>query len=67
MSLRGDDRWEALVLVAAGLPTIVIGAVAVRWILAYDIPDAAWQRREITDRREAPWHELRTTWSSCAG
>ena len=42
--LDPDARWLAFVLVPAGLLTLGIGAAGLRWIVRYEIPDAAWQQ-----------------------
>src|SRR6266536_3878658 len=43
LSLDADARWLAFALVPAGLLMLGIGAAGLRWIVRYDIPDAAWQ------------------------
>jgi hypothetical protein len=44
LSLAADARWLAFVLVPAGLLTLGVGAAGLRWIVRYEIPDAAWQQ-----------------------
>jgi len=44
LSLDAGARWLAFVLVPAGLLTLGIGAAGLRWIVRYEIPDAAWQQ-----------------------